>query len=98
MLYNGIDECIRQGIMEDFLRKHKAEVIGMYLEEYNEEETMQMFREEGRDDGIALGKRHNQLETARRMLAEGLDADLIVRCTGLEMQEVLELTETARDE
>ena len=76
---DAIDKCIRQGIMEDFLRKHKAEVIGMYLEEYNEEETMQMFREEGwedgREDGIAFGKRNNQLETARRMLADGLNTD-----------------------
>ena len=73
----------------------------MYLEEYNEEETMQMFREEGwedgREDGIAFGKRNTQLETARRMLAEGLDADLIVRCTGLDKQEVLELTEKTSD-
>ena len=45
---DAIDKGIRQGIMEDFLRKHKAEVIGMYLEEYNEEETMRMFREEAK--------------------------------------------------
>lgn len=89
---DAIDKCTRQGIMEDFLRKHKAEVIGMYLEEYNEEETMQMFREEGREDGIAFGKRNNQLETARRMLADGLDTNLIVKYTGLDIQEVLKLT------
>lgn len=64
----------------------------MYLEEYNEEETMQMFREEGREDGIAFGKRNNQLETARRMLADGLDTNLIVKYTGLDIQEVLKLT------
>ena len=74
----------------------------MYLEEYNEEETMQMFREEGwedgREDGIAFGKRNNQLETARRMLAKGLDLELISQCTELDMQDVLKLTETASDE
>ena len=99
---DAIDKCTRQGIMEDFLRKHKAEVIGMYLEEYNEEETMQMFREEGwedgRENGIAFGKRNNQLETARRMLAKGLDLELISQCTELDMQDVLKLTETASDE
>lgn len=33
---------------------HKAEVVGMWINEYNEEETMQMFKEEGRQEGENL--------------------------------------------
>ena len=38
-----------------FLTAHRAEVLGMFLEEYDEEYTMSLFREEGREEGIDIG-------------------------------------------
>lgn len=52
----AVDECIETEILSDFLLEHKAEVLDMVLTEYNEEETMQMLREEARADGLAAGR------------------------------------------
>lgn len=42
---NAVDDCIsRGGILSDYLLRHKSEVEGMLLTEYNEQETMAMFR------------------------------------------------------
>lgn len=42
---NAIDDFISRGCMlSDYLLRHKAEVEGMLLTEYNEQETMAMFR------------------------------------------------------
>ena len=38
-------------LIKDQLMEHKAEVVGMWISEYNEGETMQMFKEEGREEG-----------------------------------------------
>ena len=38
--------------IKPFLMAHRAEVKGMLLTEYNEAETMELFREEGRAEGI----------------------------------------------
>ncbi len=37
--------------LKEFLIGHQSEVMGMCLTEYNEAETMQMFKEEGREEG-----------------------------------------------
>ena len=37
--------------LKEQLLAHKAEVVGMWINEYNEEETMQLFKEEGRLEG-----------------------------------------------
>ena len=37
--------------LKEFLEVHRAEVIGMLLTEYNEAESMNLFREEGRAEG-----------------------------------------------
>ena len=47
----AVDECIENGVLAEFLLEHKAEVIDMCLTEYNEEETMEMFKEEAREEG-----------------------------------------------
>ncbi len=38
-------------IIKPFLESHRAEVMGMMLMEYDEAETMNMFKEEGREEG-----------------------------------------------
>ena len=38
------------------IMEHRAEVQGMWINEYNEEETMQMFKEEGIREGMQKGE------------------------------------------
>jgi hypothetical protein len=42
----AVDECIKEGILADFLIGHKAEVMDVCLTEYNEVETMNAFQKE----------------------------------------------------
>ncbi len=45
-------EDIPEGyVIRNFMREHQAEVKNMCITEYNEAETMQMFKEEGREEG-----------------------------------------------
>ena len=56
---NGFKSSIDQAIntmpddflIKPFLEAHRAEVKGMLLEEYNETKTMELFKEEGREEG-----------------------------------------------
>ena len=47
----AVNDCIRDGILSEYLTSHKAEVIGMCITEYDEQETMYAFKEEGRQEG-----------------------------------------------
>lgn len=67
----AVDECIREGILVEFLRKNKSEVVAMSIFEYNKEEeerkwkesvyefakaeVLEAGREEGRKEGRAEG-------------------------------------------
>ena len=48
----AIDECIKKGILAEFLRKNRAEVLRVSIFEYDEEEHMRQEREESRQEGI----------------------------------------------
>ena len=49
----AIDYCIAHGILEDILRKHRSQILGALLEEFDEKKYAKTLREEGREEGIA---------------------------------------------
>lgn len=55
-----VDECIRDGILSDFLLSQKAEVISMSIFEYNEEIELKKIRADeyslGLEDGMVKGR------------------------------------------
>ena len=60
-----IDECIRDGILKDFLLKNKAEVYQMCLYEFDVELHERVLREEEREEGRLEGRREGRLEGQR---------------------------------
>ena len=73
----AVSECIGEGILEEFLRANRAEVIQMSIFEYDEELHMATVREEGREEGAAWGR---NLLTG--MLERGLSPEKISELTG----------------
>lgn len=47
----AVDSCISDGIMEEFLVKHKAEVLSVCITEFDEKVYTDGIREEGREEG-----------------------------------------------
>ena len=47
----SIEELSDESVLKPFLLEHKAEVKNMCITEYDETKTMNMFKEEGREEG-----------------------------------------------
>ena len=56
----AIEYCIGHRILEDILRKHRSQVLGSLLEEFDEKKYARTLREEGyeagRTDGYESGR------------------------------------------
>lgn len=55
-------------LIKPFLIAHRAEVKGMLLTEYNEAEQMELFREEGREEGRVEGAESERINNIRSMM------------------------------
>jgi len=51
----AITECIKEGILAEFLKKNRAEAKKVSIYEYDEEKHLRMEREDAKADGIAEG-------------------------------------------
>ena len=91
----AIDELPEDFEIRPFLVGHRAEVKSMCITEYNEEETMLLFkeqgREEGREEGIGIGEQNRANEMAKRMIRAKEPGDKIVLYTGLGKEDVNKL-------
>ena len=54
-LNTAINYCIGHGILSDFLRKYRAEVLGMLLEEFDVDKYERSLKNEGIEIGIQKG-------------------------------------------
>ena len=73
----AVDTCIKNGILEDFLRKNRAEAIEMSIFEYDEEKHLTSEREIWRQEGesrlaklLELMLQENKKDNVEKALAD----------------------------
>ena len=83
----AVNDCIQNGILAEFLRKNKSEVITMSIFEYDKEEEERKLREAEYEAGYNSGKR----EIIRLMHNAGEPVEKIAQYTGCEVEELKKL-------
>ena len=84
----AIQECIAEGVLQDFLEKHRAEAKEMSIFEYDQEKHMRQEREEAWADGHSAGLAEARLSMIIQMLKNGTSAEDISRAAGATEEEI----------
>lgn len=71
----AVTHCLQEGILKDLLKKHRKEVVGMFLEEYDKELHEKTLRQEGWAEGLSTGRKEWR-ELTRLLLEDGRLDDL----------------------
>ena len=66
-LNTAVNYCINHGILSDFLRKYRAEVLGMLLEEFDVDKYERSLKNEGIEIGIQQGTKIGIQQGAERI-------------------------------
>ena len=69
----AVDEFIRNGVLADFLKRNRAEVVMMSIFEYNQEEEERKLRAAERQAGYASGVEHGIRQGIERGMAQGIE-------------------------
>ncbi|MGN0402497.1 MAG: hypothetical protein ACI4HQ_09620 [Acetatifactor sp.] len=94
----AVNECIKEGILADFLQKHKAEAIEVSIFEYDEEKELRLFgeaeRENGREEGLEEGQLKKLVEQICRKLRKGKSAEVIAEELEEDLENILPICES----
>jgi hypothetical protein len=80
-----VEDCLREGILKDFLTRYKNEVDSMFSLVYDENIAKAVAREEGWEDGLEQG----QVQLIERMLIKGRLAEDIADATDMPLEKVI---------
>jgi len=81
---SAINYCIKNNILKDYLEAHASEVINMLLGEWDQDEAIEVAREEGEE----IGMEKEKLIIAKNLLSEGSTPEFVHRITGLPQEEI----------
>ena len=84
-----IRDCIKKGILRDYLTRKGTEIINMFLDEYDYDTDIAVQREEAMEEGA----QKKAIEAAIELLKEGISAETISKCVKLPVEKVLQLQE-----
>ncbi|RCH43709.1 hypothetical protein [Blautia obeum] len=107
----AVDECIREGILVEFLRKNKSEVVAMSIFEYNKEEeerkwkesvyefakaeVLEAGREEGRKEGREEGRKEGRAEGLALKLQAEKEIAQSLAARGMALSDIAEITKVS---
>ena len=85
----AVDECIREGILAEFLARNRNEVISMSIFEYDKELEEKKLRKAEYEYGFAEGEKHAAIETAKRVLkTNNFSLEEIAAFSGVSLDDV----------
>ena len=89
----AVNFAIRNDFLDGYFKIQKAEVLNMSLTEFDQEAYDRHRFNEGKEAGIAEGKRKNALQNARNFIRMGIPLEQIAKGTELPLETVLHLQE-----
>ena len=92
----AITECIKEGILVEFLRKNRSEVKMVSILEYDKEWEEKKLRkaeyeagkEDGKNEGIEIGREEAMAEMIHNMIKSGFPIEKIIDATGKTLSEI----------
>ncbi len=73
----AVDECISEGILAEFFKENREEIVKMGIYEFNQEVYDEVLREDGEARGIEIGRRQaieSLMDTLKLTAEQAMDA------------------------
>lgn len=80
--------CMKEGILDEFLKKNGGDIVSFLFEELTREECEQIREEDGYYHGHLDGEADTQRAIARNMISMKLAPDVVAAATGLSIDEL----------
>ena len=105
----AVQDCIKDHILRDFLVKHRAEVVGMLLEEFDMEEYIKMERRDSYADGLedglskgetiglSKGRQSERLHLIFTLLKNGISTEQCASLMGEDPELVVNIYHLSKD-
>ena len=82
----AIEDCISEGILAEFLTKHKAEAMTVSIFEYDEEKELRLYGEAEREVGFERGIEQGIEQTLSRLIRKKIEKNIPLEQAAKELE------------
>jgi hypothetical protein len=82
------EDCIKEGVLEEFLKLHTSEVLNMLTAEWDITRARKVWEQEAWEDGIEKGIEKGRIAVAQKLLRRKRPIEEIIEETGLTLEEI----------
>ncbi len=87
----AVDRAIKENLLEGFFKINRAEVIGMCLTEFDEEEARRVWHEDGYTEGLTEGRSEKAVEAALILIKDfNAEPEIAAKKMNAPLEKVLE--------
>ena len=90
----AVNDCIREGILADFLFRNRAEAIEVSIFEYDEEKELALFRAAEREEGREEGRNEELQKGLQVLITTCQELDVSFEETAAKLKEKYSLGDT----
>ena len=83
-LKKAVENCVKEGILREFLQKYGGDIVNILYREFNMDEAKEVWAEEARE------------EIAEKMLSDNEPMSKIIKYTGLTEENILDLKQNLK--
>lgn len=95
----AIKECLKEGVLVDFLKKHRVEEMAMnFLYEFDAKRQSELDRRDGREEGIEIGRKEGIFLVVSGALRSGKTPEQIAEFNGIPVDEVIKIQKKMLEE
>ena len=94
VLEEVVRDCIKEGILADYLTRKGTEIINMFLDEYDYDTDIAVQREEAMEEGMEKGMEKSAINLLKM---DVLSPEQIAQASGLSLEKVLELQQQLKE-
>ena len=96
----AVSDCIKEGILEEFLCKNRAEVVSMSIFEYNKElhekSLIDEGMERGMESGLSQGEENERVKIIKNMLKNNQSPEFISSMVSQPLEYIYQIQESMR--
>ena len=83
----AVDECMKEGILSEFLMKNRAEVISMSIFEYDKDEEEKKLRKAEYEAGVQAGMEAGMEAKMKNLIKKKLEKGMCIEVIAEELEE-----------
>ena len=97
-LTKAVEDCVKNNILREFMEKYGGDVVSILSREFTMDDFIRLRIEEAVEEATEKATENTQEKIAENLLRDGISKDIVIKNTGLSVEQVKKIIQRINKE